>query len=168
MRSIVSILCLHLVVGQDVFEPSDGVEKATINVDGLQRTYYTQYPTGTMPKAGWPVIFGFHGWCGSASSQVVVLLFGKADTRHYARTATLPQGDGGEGDGESNDSIILIREMCGHHWYAVDTSHCVSGAGADTQTFRTFRQTILISSAVHISIDEVGVRDTKETLDGEV
>ena len=78
------------------------------------------------------------------------------------------EGDGGEGDGETNDSIILICEMCGHHWYAVDTSHCVSGAGADTQTFRTFRQTTLISSAVHISIDEVGVRDTKETLDGEV
>merc|ERR1719198_1220838 len=72
------------------------VETKTINVDGLSRTYHIQMPTGSMPSGGWPVVFGFHGWCGSGTSQA-----GYDKMRTFgARSAVVIHGEG-EADGTS-------------------------------------------------------------------
>jgi len=46
-----------------------GVQRKQITVDGLSRTYNIQMPTGKMPSSGWPVAFGFHGWCSNGNDQ---------------------------------------------------------------------------------------------------
>lgn len=73
---------------------SGSVETKTVNVDGLSRTYHIQMPTGTMPSNGWPVVFGFHGWCGSGTSQA-----GYDKMRTFgAKSAVVIHGEG-EADG---------------------------------------------------------------------
>jgi polyhydroxybutyrate depolymerase len=72
----------------------NGVQKSTLNVDGLTRTYYTQMPNGEMPSAGWPLVLSFHGWCGSASSQAST-----DNLRTYGQSSAIIVHAEGESDG---------------------------------------------------------------------
>lgn len=51
--------------------PQPHVEQSTITVNGLSRPFSFQYPSGTSPADGWPVVFGFHGWGGTGWMQAL-------------------------------------------------------------------------------------------------
>jgi len=72
----------------------NSVQKSTLKVDGLTRTYYTQMPSGDMPSAGWPLVLNFHGWCSSATSMA-----GTDNFRTYGKATAIVVHAEGEDDG---------------------------------------------------------------------
>lgn len=63
----------------------DGVERASVWADGVQRVFYVQYPEGTPPAAGWPMVWSFHGTGVSASQHATY----DGPLRSYARRSAI-------------------------------------------------------------------------------
>jgi len=45
------------------------VVREAIQVGHLERVFHVQYPVGTAPPTGWPLVFSFHGWLGDADGM---------------------------------------------------------------------------------------------------
>lgn len=59
-----SLACFHIAIAEPV------LKKEVITVGHVERTFFVQYPdsSAAQPAAGWPLVFKFHGWRGTASS----------------------------------------------------------------------------------------------------